>query len=375
MKDNSASGDCPSTQSTVASNADSSSESDFPRNSPSVAEPPVATATTSLTAANVPTATTANANAATAPTGSASSSRVMPWIAALLTMVFWASSFVVIRDAGDHYSPGPMSLLRMGAAVIVLSAWMLFRKPRFPTSKMSWLIMLIWGVAWFAGYTVILNAAERSIDAGTAAMIVNIAPLIVAIFAGLILGEGLPWKLVIGIAVSLAGIVLITIASFSGVVTIGGLLLSLAAALLYAASVLLQKHFLSRDDSVTVTWTGIVAGTIACLVFTPDLITEVADAPMNITLQVIYLGVVPTALAFNLWGYAIRFLPAGVLSSSSLLVPAIVVLLAWLVLGEVPPLLAALGGTLCLLGAAFTIVPQMLRSSSKSASSANSPSK
>ncbi|WP_304355974.1 DMT family transporter [Brevibacterium sandarakinum] len=293
----------------------------------------------------------------------------MPWIAALLTMVFWASSFVVIRDAADHYTPGPLSLLRMSAAVVVLSAWMLFRRPKFPTSTRTWVITLIWGVAWFAVYTVILNAAERSIDAGTAAMIVNIAPLIVAIFAGLVLGEGLPWKLVVGIAVSLAGIVLITIASFSGVLTIGGLLLSLAAAILYAASVLLQKHFLSRGDSVTVTWAGIMAGTIACLVFTPDLITEVADAPMNITLQVIYLGVVPTAIAFNLWGYAIRFLPAGVLSSSSLLVPAIVVFLAWLVLGEVPPLLAALGGTLCLLGAAFTIVPQMLRSSSKGSSS------
>ncbi|WP_240373224.1 DMT family transporter [Brevibacterium zhoupengii] len=299
----------------------------------------------------------------------------MPLLAALLTMVFWASSFVVIRDAGDHYSPGPMSLLRMGAAVIVLSAWMLFRKPRFPTSKMSWLIMLIWGVAWFAGYTVVLNAAERSIDAGTAAMIVNIGPLLVAVFAGLFLGEGLPIRLLIGIVVSMAGIGMITVASFTGVFTIGGMLLSLTAAILYAACVVLQKRFLSRDDSVTVTWGGILAGTLACFIFAPGLIAEVAQAPVGITVQVIYLGVVPTALAFNLWGYAIRFLPAGVLSSSGLLVPAIVVVLAWLVLGEVPPPLAALGGALCLLGAAFTIVPQMLRSSSKSASSRSSSSK
>lgn len=286
----------------------------------------------------------------------------MPWVAALLTMVFWASSFVVIRDAGDHYSPGPMSLLRMGAAAIVLSAWMLFRRPKFPTSALTWVIMLIWGVAWFAGYTVVLNAAEQSIDAGTAAMVVNIGPLLVAVFAGLFLGEGLPWRLVVGIMVSLAGIGMITVASFTGVFTIGGLLLSLTAAILYAACVVLQKRFLSRDDSVTVTWGGILAGAVACLAFTPGLITEVAHAPMGITLQVIYLGVVPTALAFNLWGYAIKHLPAGVLSSSGLLVPAIVVVLAWLILDEVPPVLAAIGGGLCLLGAGFTIVPQMLRS-------------
>ena len=289
--------------------------------------------------------------------------RVMLWIAALLTMVFWASSFVVIRDAGDHYSPGRMSLLRMGAAMIVLSAWMLLRKPRFPTSKVTWLIMAVWGVAWFAGYTVVLNAAEQSIDAGTAAMIVNIGPLLVAVFAGLFLGEGLPIRLLIGIVVSLAGIGMITVASFTGVFTIGGMLLSLTAAILYAACVVLQKRFLSRDDSVTVTWGGILAGTLACLVFAPGLIAEVAQAPVDITVQVIYLGVVPTALAFNLWGYAIRFLPAGVLSSSGLLVPAIVVVLAWLILGEVPPPLAALGGVFCLFGAAFTIVPQMLKSS------------
>ncbi|SDS46270.1 Threonine/homoserine efflux transporter RhtA [Brevibacterium sandarakinum] len=299
------------------------------------------------------------------PAAQSSPPRVMPWIAALLTMVFWASSFVVIRDAGDHYSPGPMSLLRMGAAVIVLSAWMLVRKPRFPTSKMTWLIMLIWGVAWFAAYTVVLNAAERSIDAGTAAMIVNIGPLLVAVFAGLFLGEGLPIRLLIGIVVSMVGIGMITAASFTGVFTIGGMLLSLTAAILYAACVVLQKRFLSRGDSVTVTWGGILAGTLACLVFAPGLLAEVAQAPVGITVQVIYLGVVPTALAFNLWGYAIRFLPAGILSSSGLLVPAIVVVLAWLILGEVPPPLAALGGVFCLFGAAFTIVPQMLRSARK----------
>lgn len=286
----------------------------------------------------------------------------LPWIAALLTMVFWASSFVVIRDAAAHFSPGAMALLRCIAAAVVLSLWMVFRRPRIPSSPRVWFIVALWGVAWFAAYVVVLNAAEHSIDAGTASMIVNIAPLIIEVFAGIVLGEGLPWRLLVGIFVSLAGIVLITVASFTGVFTIGGLVLSLSAALLYAACVLLQKHFLSGEDSVTVTWLGILAGTLACLIFTPSLLTEVAAAPIDITLQVIYLGIVPTAIAFNLWGYAIRVLPAGLLSSSSLLVPAIVVVLAWIVLAEVPPPLAAVGGVLCLVGAGCAIGPQILRS-------------
>lgn len=291
-----------------------------------------------------------------------SNPRILPWVASLLTMIFWASSFVVIRDAAEFFSPGPMALLRCVAAVVVLSLWMMFRRPKFPSSKKAWLITLAWGVAWFAIYVVVLNAAEHSIDAGTAAMVVNIAPLIVAVFAGLVFGEGLPGRLIIGIIVALAGIALITIAGFTGVFTISGLILSLVAAVLYASCVLLQKHYLSREDSITVTWTGIMAGTVACLFFTPSAIAEVAAAPLDVTLQIVYLGVVPTAIAFNLWGYAIKHLPAGVLSSSSLLVPAIVVMLAWLVLGEVPPPLAALGGALCLVGAGCAIGGQIVSS-------------
>ncbi|TNM56730.1 DMT family transporter [Brevibacterium sediminis] len=286
--------------------------------------------------------------------------RVLPWIAALLTMTFWASSFVVIRDAGEFFSPGPMALLRGASAAVVLSAWMLFRRPRFSSGMVVWLILVLWGVAWFSAYVVVLNAAERSIDAGTASMIVNIAPLIIAVFAGLVFGEGLPKRLLIGIIVSLLGIGLITAASFTGFFTVGGLVLSLVAAVLYAACVLLQKHFLSGEDSVTVTWMGILIGALVSLVFAPGLIDEVATAPIEMTLQIIYLGVVPTAIAFNLWGYALKHLPAGLLSSSSLLVPAIVVVMAWIVLGEVPPPLAAVGGVLCLAGAAAAIGPQII---------------
>ena len=44
------------------------------------------------------------------------------------------------------------------------------------------------GVLWFGLYNVALNAAETRIDAGTAAMLVNVGPILIAIFAGLILG-------------------------------------------------------------------------------------------------------------------------------------------------------------------------------------------
>ena len=40
--------------------------------------------------------------------------------AALVTVVFWASAFVGIRDAGEHLSPGPLALGRLLVGCVVL---------------------------------------------------------------------------------------------------------------------------------------------------------------------------------------------------------------------------------------------------------------
>ncbi|GAA1486272.1 DMT family transporter [Brachybacterium fresconis] len=289
-----------------------------------------------------------------------SSHPVLPWLAALAVMVMWASSFVVIRAAGADLSPGAMSLLRVGSAAIVLVPLVAAGRVRFPRTGRLRAAVIGWGAVWFAAYTLVLNASELFLDAATAAMLVNVAPLIVAVASGLLLGEGLSVRLISGVLVAFGGIALITAATSTGHVAAAGLVLGLLAAVLYAGSVLAQKPLLAHIDSTSMTVIGIGAGFLACLPFAPRLAGEVADAPASSLLAVVYTGVFPTALAFLLWGYALTRTPAGVLTSSSLLVPAISLVLAWLLLGETPPLLAAAGGLLCLTGAGFAILPNVL---------------
>ena len=64
------------------------------------------------------------------------------------------------------------------------------------------------GVIWFAGYNLSLNAAEQVVDAGTAAMLVFIGPLLVILLAGVFLGEGFPRRVVLGAAVAFSGILI-----------------------------------------------------------------------------------------------------------------------------------------------------------------------
>ena len=129
--------------------------------------------------------------------------------AVVLAVVVWASAFVAIRAVGHSLSPAPLALLRLAVAAAALTVIAVVKGVRIRLSRKSFLLVSAYAVLWLAGYTVALNAGERHVDAGTAALLVNLAPLIVAFAAGRFLGEGFPRPLVIGAVVSLGGTVII----------------------------------------------------------------------------------------------------------------------------------------------------------------------
>src|SRR3954467_15367804 len=135
-------------------------------------------------------------------------------VAAFVTVGLWASAFVGIRDAGHHIRPGPLSLGRGLVATIALAALAPARRERLPPRSDLPRIALV-GLLWLGAYNVLLNAAERHVDAGTAAMLVNIGPVFIAVLAGVFLAEGFPRSLFLGCAVALAGVALIGIATSS----------------------------------------------------------------------------------------------------------------------------------------------------------------
>ncbi len=115
-----------------------------------------------------------------------------------------------------------------------------------------------------------------------------------------------------------------------------------------------QKPALEHGSSLQINTFGCLIGAVACLPFTGVLVSEAADAPLPATLNMVYLGVFPTALAFTTWGYALARTTAGRMGATTYAVPAIVVLMAWVLLDEVPTPLGVLGGVLCLAGVAVS---------------------
>jgi drug/metabolite transporter (DMT)-like permease len=271
--------------------------------------------------------------------------------AVAFTVVAWASAFVAIRSAGRELSPGPLSLIRLGLAALVLGAAVAIRREQLP-GRTELRGVVVCGVLWFGIYNLALNAGERRVDAGTAAMLVYIGPVLIALLAGWLLGEGFPRALLVGCAVSLAGVVLIALAVSDGIRLGSGALLCLLAAVTYAGGVVAQKPVLSRRSSLSITFSACVVGLVVCLPFAPQLAGEIGDASAGAIAWSVYLAVVPTAFAFTTWAYALTRMTAGRMASASYLVPPLAVLFGWIILDEAPAVLALIGGAMTLLGVA-----------------------
>jgi drug/metabolite transporter (DMT)-like permease len=278
----------------------------------------------------------------------------LAWLAATVTVVLWASAFVAIRGAGRDFSPGALALGRLLCATVVLALVSVVRREGWPP-RAAWPGIVASGVLWFGVYMVALNWGEQKVDAGTAAMVVNVGPVIIALLGGWLLGEGLPRTLLAGVAVSFAGVILVGLsASGGGHASGAGVLLCLLAAMSYAVAVVSQKPALRHASALQVTTFGAAVGGLACLPFAGQLVAQVARAPLDATASVVFLGVFPTALAFTTWAYALARTPAAKMGATTYLVPAVTVVMSWAVLGQVPGWLALAGGGLCLAGVAVS---------------------
>lgn len=275
-------------------------------------------------------------------------------LAASVTVVLWASAFVSIRASADYFSPGALALGRLATGSIALVCVLLVKRGGIPPRK-AWPGIICAGVLWFGCYMVALNWGEQKVDAGTAAMVVNIGPMVIALLGGWLLKEGFPPLLLAGMGVSFVGAVVVGFSmSGGGSSSALGVGLCLLAAVVYGAGVVSQKPALRYATPLQVTTFGCLIGTVACLPFSGQLVSDLSDAPLSAVLNVVYLGLFPTALAFSTWAYALSRTTAGRLGASTYAVPAVVILISWIALGEVPGWVTLLGGAICLGGVAVS---------------------
>ncbi len=279
-------------------------------------------------------------------------SKHLPLLAALVSVVLWAAAFVGIRAAGRSFSPGPLALGRLTLGSVLVGAVVLTRPTVRPTRRELALLVLA-GLLWFGVYQVVLNEAERRVDAGTASMLVLVAPIFVVALAAVFLKERTTPNLLLGGAIAFSGVVVIGLATSSHSASLLGVILCLIAALSSAIGLVAEKPVLNRITALQATWTCCTVGALFCLPYAPQLVREWRVASSGGIAWLLFLGVFPTSIAFTTWAYALARGSAGRLAATAYLVPPITIVMSWLILGEAPSLIAVLGGALCLVGVAI----------------------
>ena len=191
----------------------------------------------------------------------------LPLAAVGVTLVLWASAFVAIRHLAGDFSAGALSLGRLLVGSLCLGVVALEPR-RWPgPTRGEWVSIVTIGVLWFGIYNVALNAGEQHVDAGTAVMLIQVSPVLIALLAATFLHERFTLYLGLGLALAFAGVGLIATASgdSGGDRSVLGVVLCLVAAVAYSISLVLQKPLMARLSAIHVTWLACTIGAVVCL--------------------------------------------------------------------------------------------------------------
>lgn len=269
-------------------------------------------------------------------------------VAGLVVVVLWASAFPAIQVAAPSLGVIGLSAVRLAVASAVLLGLALARRVRVPRPRdLGW----IFAAAFFGmtAYQLLLNESELHVPAATASIIVAAAPLVSVAVARLLFRERITVPTLIGGAVALAGVVIVCLAR-TGVSLSAAVWIAVAAMVVQGIYHPLQRPLLRRYSGLEVATYTMIAGTVMTLPLVPFGWGQAMMAPASAWIAAVYLGVLPSALGFMLWGFAVARMPVAASTSLLYLVPPVAVLIAWVWLRDVPVVGELIGGAVVIAG-------------------------
>lgn len=269
--------------------------------------------------------------------------------AILVTIVAWASAFPAIRAGLVDFGPLELGAARFAIAALPAALFLLITRPALPRWPEAWRF-LVGGLFFVALYTTLLNLGEQTVSAGPASFIINVNPIITAALAMLFLGERFGRGAWLGTAVSFAGIGLIALGEGDDLRIDAGALLILGSALCNSITTVVQKPLFARHKALTVSAWNMVIGALLLAPFLPSAIAQGQAASTEGLVAAIYLGIVPSLIAYASWNIVLSRLPASRASNFMYCVPPVATLMGFVWLGEAPSALSLIGGAMALGG-------------------------
>lgn len=259
--------------------------------------------------------------------------RFMP----ILFVILWSTGFIGAGYAMPWAEPfGFLAIRFLIAFVILVALVVVLRRPMLPT-RLAFQAMIAGGLIHGTYLGFAFWAIHAGLPAGLCALIVSLQPLIVAIFAGMVLGESVSGRQWMGMALGLIGVATVLAPTLGevgagvNVWTVGACVIGLLG---ISFGTLWQKRFVANADLVTGTMWQYLGATIVTGV--PALLFEEHRFIINgeLIFAMAWLVLVLSLGAIFLLMAMIRRGEVSKVSSLFYLVPAVTALMAWALFDE-----------------------------------------
>jgi len=273
----------------------------------------------------------------------------------LLAAILWGTVGVTTRAIFtlSETTALTVAFLRLALALPVLagSAGAVLGRRGFSAKPRQLFLMAAIGIM-LAAYQLCYFGAIQRVGVAVATLVtLCAAPVIVALISTTFLGERPTRRLALAAGLAIAGTVMLISpgeGAAQGDQTVLGLLLALGSATGYALVAIASRAIAREAHPLTSMTVGFGVGSLALL---PALLLEGASfsfSPAAWTL-LLYLGIVPSALAYVLFTIGMRTTVATVASLVTLIEPLTAATLAWLLFDEQLGPLALVGAALLLM--------------------------
>lgn len=258
-------------------------------------------------------------------------------------------------DTTNPFSIGFFRLAISFPILLVLCFWLCGRRI-LRVRRQDVLIMMLIGVLLALYQACYFTAIALSGVAVATLVTLCTAPVLLALFSATVMRERLSLATVLALFCAVGGTLLLVFArSTSHVANLSlvGVLFALASACGYGGVILCGRLLADRYHPLHINLFAFGTGAITLLVLA--LSTKFAyNYPIQGWFLLLYLGTVPTALAYGLFFLGVRTIPATIVSIVTLCEPLTAALLAWLLFGEQLGGIGILGAAL-LLGAILVL--------------------
>lgn len=285
----------------------------------------------------------------------------MIYLKLLLTMALWGGTFIAGRLVAQEMGAFAAAFCRFAVASVALVALTYTVEgtlPR-PPKRLWWSIMGL-GLTGIFAYNVFFFSGLQTVEAGRAALIIALNPVAIALGAALFFKDPITPRKGLGIGLSLLGAAVVIsggnpLALVRGEVGRGELLIlgCVASWMIYT---LLGKRVMQELSPFAATTYACGAGALLLLgpALGDDLLRVIPTASLTAWVSLLYLGILGSAVGFSWYYDGLRQLGparAGVFIN---LVPVFAILLAAVLLNEIPSPALLVGGLLVILGVILT---------------------